>query len=74
MDKCLAHALTHAQWVWHAERLAGLPSELTVQHLLMPHPGRRHRGRRGRRRRAVAAGRRERRRERRPLAARRTGG
>jgi hypothetical protein len=31
-------AIAHAQWVWHAERAIGLPSELAVQHLLLPHP------------------------------------
>ncbi len=31
-------ALAHAWWIWHAERDLRLPSELTVQHLLLPHP------------------------------------
>jgi hypothetical protein len=31
-------AIGHAWWIWHAERTAGLPSELDVQRLLLPHP------------------------------------
>jgi hypothetical protein len=31
-------ALTHAWWIWHTERSLGLPSELSVQRLLLPHP------------------------------------
>lgn len=31
-------AIAHAWWIWHAERAMGLPSELSVQHLLLPHP------------------------------------
>ena len=31
-------AYAHARWIWHAERAAGLPSELDVQRLLLPHP------------------------------------
>ncbi len=31
-------AIGHAWWIWHAERAVALPSELTVQHLLLPHP------------------------------------
>ena len=34
----LSEALTHAWWIWHTERSLGLPSELTVQHLVLPHP------------------------------------
>src|SRR5580692_1070454 len=34
----LGQALAHAWWIWHAERSLGLPSELTVQHLVLPHP------------------------------------
>jgi hypothetical protein len=34
----LSQALTHAWWIWHTERSLGLPSELLVQHLLLPHP------------------------------------
>jgi PAP2 superfamily len=30
-------AIAHAWWVWHAERTLRLPSELTVQRLLLPH-------------------------------------
>jgi hypothetical protein len=32
-----AGAIGHAWWIWHAERTIGLPSELDVQHLLLPH-------------------------------------
>lgn len=31
-------SIAHAWWIWHAERAAGLPSELSVQHLVLPHP------------------------------------
>ena len=31
-------AIANAWWVWHAERTVRLPSELTVQRLLLPHP------------------------------------
>jgi len=31
-------ALARAQWIWHAERVAGLPSEAAVQRLVLPHP------------------------------------
>jgi hypothetical protein len=34
----LSQALTHAWWIWHTERSLGLPSELSVQRLLLPHP------------------------------------
>ena len=34
----LSKALTHAWWIWHTERSLGLPSELSVQRLLLPHP------------------------------------
>ena len=34
----LSQALSHAWWIWHAERSLGLPSELAVQRLLLPHP------------------------------------
>src|ERR1700722_654648 len=34
----LSEALTHAWWIWHTERSIGLPSELSVQRLLLPHP------------------------------------
>jgi hypothetical protein len=34
----LHEALTHAWWIWHTERSLGLPSELSVQRLLLPHP------------------------------------
>jgi hypothetical protein len=33
-----AGAVSHGWWVWHAERTVRLPSELGVQHLLLPHP------------------------------------
>jgi hypothetical protein len=33
----LSEALTHAWWIWHTERSLGLPSELSVQRLLLPH-------------------------------------
>ena len=31
-------ATAHAWWIWHAERTLGLPGELDVQRLLLPHP------------------------------------
>jgi hypothetical protein len=31
-------ALGRAQWIWHAERVAHLPSETTVQAFFLPHP------------------------------------
>ena len=31
-------SLAHAWWIWHTERSLGLPSELAVQHLVLPHP------------------------------------
>jgi hypothetical protein len=31
-------AIGHARWVWHAERVLHLPSEVTVQHALLPYP------------------------------------
>jgi PAP2 superfamily len=34
----LSQALAHAWWIWRTERSLGLPSELSVQHLLVPHP------------------------------------
>jgi hypothetical protein len=34
----LSGALSHARWIWHAERTLRLPSELDVQRLLLPHP------------------------------------
>jgi len=34
----LNEALAHAWWIWHTERTVGLPSELSVQRLLLPHP------------------------------------
>src|ERR1700735_3820050 len=34
----LSQALTHAWWIWHTERSLGLPSALSVQRLLLPHP------------------------------------
>jgi hypothetical protein len=33
-----AGAIGHAWWIWHVERSIGLPSELDVQRLLLPHP------------------------------------
>ncbi len=33
-----ASAISHAGWVWHAERAVHLPSELSVQHLILPYP------------------------------------
>ena len=34
----LGQAMAHAWWLWHTERSLGLPSELAVQRLLLPHP------------------------------------
>ena len=34
----LSQALGHAWWIWRAERWIGLPSELAVQRLVLPHP------------------------------------
>jgi PAP2 superfamily len=31
-------AIAHARWVWQAERTVGLPSEVDVQRLVLPHP------------------------------------
>jgi hypothetical protein len=31
-------ALARSRWIWHAERVAHLPSEATVQRLFLPHP------------------------------------
>ena len=31
-------AIAHAWWIWHAERAVWLPSELTMQRLLLPYP------------------------------------
>lgn len=31
-------ALGRAQWIWHAERVARLPSEAALQRLVLPHP------------------------------------
>jgi hypothetical protein len=31
-------AVSHAWWIWHAERALRLPSELDVQRVLLPHP------------------------------------
>ena len=31
-------ALARARWIWHAERVARLPSEAAVQRLFLPHP------------------------------------
>ena len=33
-----AGAVGHARWVWHAERVVHLPSERSVQRLILPHP------------------------------------
>ena len=33
-----AGALARAQWIWHAERIAHLPSEAGLQRLVLPHP------------------------------------
>ena len=34
----LSEAMSHAWWIWHAEQSLGLPSELAVQRLVLPHP------------------------------------
>jgi hypothetical protein len=34
----LHDAIAHAWWIWHTERSLGLPSELSAQRLLLPHP------------------------------------
>jgi hypothetical protein len=34
----LGQAMAHAWWIWHTERSLGLPSELAVQRLVLPHP------------------------------------
>ena len=34
----LGQALAHAWWIWHTQRSLGLPSELAVQHVVLPHP------------------------------------
>ena len=34
----LSQAMAHAWWIWHTERSLGLPSEVAVQRLLLPHP------------------------------------
>jgi hypothetical protein len=31
-------AVGRSRWIWHFERLVGLPSETSVQHLFLPHP------------------------------------
>ncbi len=31
-------ALARAEWIWHAERVARLPSETAVQRIFLPHP------------------------------------
>jgi hypothetical protein len=31
-------ALARSRWIWHAERLAHLPSEVSVQQIFLPHP------------------------------------
>jgi PAP2 superfamily len=31
-------ALSRAQWIWHAEQVARLPSETALQRLVLPHP------------------------------------
>jgi hypothetical protein len=33
-----AGAVAHARWIWHAERTLRLPSEVSVQKLVLPHP------------------------------------
>jgi hypothetical protein len=37
--KHTAHAIDRGRWVWDAERTIHLPSETTVQHVLLPIPG-----------------------------------
>jgi len=34
----LGQAMAHAWWIWHTERSLGLPTELVVQRLVLPHP------------------------------------
>jgi hypothetical protein len=34
----IAGGLSHGRWVWHAERWVGIPSERTLQQLILPHP------------------------------------
>lgn len=36
-DTHVAGAVANARWVWHAERVLRLPSEVSVQHLVLPH-------------------------------------
>lgn len=36
-DTHVAGAAANARWVWHAERVLRLPSEVSVQHLILPH-------------------------------------
>ena len=31
-------ALARARWIWHVERMLHLPSELSMQHAVLPHP------------------------------------
>jgi hypothetical protein len=31
-------ALAHGRWIWHAERLSHIPSEVTLQHEILGHP------------------------------------
>jgi hypothetical protein len=31
-------AVQRGEWIWHAERDAGLPSEAAIQHVFLPHP------------------------------------
>jgi hypothetical protein len=32
------HALSRSVWIWHTERRLHLPSEVSLQHLVLPHP------------------------------------
>jgi len=32
------HSIAHAWRIWQAERATGLPSEVSIQHLVLPHP------------------------------------
>jgi hypothetical protein len=34
----ISGAAAHGRWVWHAERVLRLPSEVDVQRLILPHP------------------------------------
>ncbi len=34
----VAGAAARGRWIWHAERVLHLPSELSVQHAVLPHP------------------------------------